>query len=251
MPDPLHPHYGEAGVVFDGGFFYSDGLPDVPPTPTPNNRTRMASLSLNLSNLKRNEIINLAAVATSAMAPAAPTPAPIPGVSAEVTATETAASEAADAVAAWESGKATQNTLKTVMDTKMDTLRSKLRALASAVEAKAEGNPAILVLSGLPVSGAAVPSEPPGIIMNLSVTASDNPGSLDVHWDPERFSQVYEIEVSTTHPVDGPWTRLKTETKSSTTASGLTSGTRAWVHVRGVGTKGNGPWSDPATKIVP
>jgi hypothetical protein len=42
MPNPLHPYYGEAGVVYDGGFFYSDGLPDVPPNPNPNNRTRMA-----------------------------------------------------------------------------------------------------------------------------------------------------------------------------------------------------------------
>jgi hypothetical protein len=33
--------------------------------------------------------------------------------------------------------------------------------------------------------------------------------------------------------------------------SGLASGQRVWVRVRAIGAAGPGPWSDPATKIVP
>jgi len=32
---------------------------------------------------------------------------------------------------------------------------------------------------------------------------------------------------------------------------GLTSGRRVWARMRASGNKGPGPWSDPATKIVP
>ena len=37
----------------------------------------------------------------------------------------------------------------------------------------------------------------------------------------------------------------------TTLLSGLVSGTRVWVKVRVIGSQGPGPWSDPATKIVP
>ncbi|MFN0074841.1 MAG: hypothetical protein ACKVY0_00020 [Prosthecobacter sp.] len=53
------------------------------------------------------------------------------------------------------------------------------------------------------------------------------------------------------HPVTGPYETKDTTTASSTTISGLSSGTRIWVRVRGLGANGPGPWSDPATKIVP
>jgi len=38
---------------------------------------------------------------------------------------------------------------------------------------------------------------------------------------------------------------------SSATVPGLTSGTRYWFRVAGVGTAGQGAWSDPATKVAP
>ena len=57
--------------------------------------------------------------------------------------------------------------------------------------------------------------------------------------------------MTTTDPVNGPYTRLPSVTVSSTTATGLESGKRAWIRARGVGPKGEGPWSDPGTKIVP
>jgi hypothetical protein len=35
------------------------------------------------------------------------------------------------------------------------------------------------------------------------------------------------------------------------TVSNLTSGTKYWFKVAGLGSAGQGPWSDPATKIAP
>ena len=49
----------------------------------------------------------------------------------------------------------------------------------------------------------------------------------------------------------GPYATFKQTTAAHVTITGLTSGSRVWVRVRAIGTKGEGPWSDPATKIVP
>ena len=43
-----------------------------------------------------------------------------------------------------------------------------------------------------------------------------------------------------------------TASKSSATIQGLTSGAKLWARVRAVGADNKpGPWSDPATKVVP
>lgn len=252
MPSPQHPHYDEAGVVYDGGFFYSDGLPDVPPTPTPPRPSRMASLALNLNRLNRDQRLSLAQLGVATMAPAAPATPPIAGISTEVAAMDTAAQAAAAAKAAWESLKAQEKAAKIAMDAAFDTLNDEMRATQSAVEAKAKGDPTILSLSGWPLAGERAPAQLPSQLTNFSVNASDMEGALDVSWDPEINSVDYQVEVTVSaNPLPGDWVRKASVTASFTQITGLTSGQRAWVRVRGHGTKGEGPWSDPGTKIVP
>jgi hypothetical protein len=252
MPDPLHPHYDEVGVTYDGGFFYADGLPDNPPVP-PRKRKRMSSspFNLNLSRLTREQFLSMVNTATAALDPVAPGTPPIAGISTEVTALKASAATATTKKAAWEAAKAALVTAKAEMDAAIDAAKDDTRAMASVIEGKAKGNLAVLSLSTLPLAGASVPSTVPSQISNLSVSASDMDGALDVHWDPEINSTSYEVEVTTTDPVAGPYVSKPSETTSSTTIPGLTSGQRAWVRVRGVGPKGSGPWSDPGTKIVP
>jgi hypothetical protein len=169
----------------------------------------------------------------------------------EVTALKASAATAAAKKAAWESIKAALVTAKAEMDDAIDVAKDDLRALASVLEAKAKGNLAMLSLSTLPLAGEPVPSTVPAQISNLSVTAGDMAGTLDVQHDPEGNSTIYETEVTTVDPVNGPWVRQPSSNSSSRSVGGLTSGQRAWVRVRGHGSKGDGPWSDPATKIVP
>ena len=58
------------------------------------------------------------------------------------------------------------------------------------------------------------------------------------------------MDTSTTSGT-GPWINTRVVTKSSTTVNGLTTGGRVWFRVAAIGAAGQGPWSDPATKIVP
>jgi hypothetical protein len=252
MPFPQHPHYDEVGVMYDGGFFYSDGLPDVPPTPTPRRKKAMASLALNLNRLNRDQRLSLAQLGVSTMAPAAPATPPIAGIATEVAAMGTAATAAAAKKAAWESLKAHAAAAKAEMDAAFDTLDDEVRAVVSVVEAKAKGDPTILTKSGWPLAGERAPSQVPSQLTNFSVSASDMEGALDVSWDPEINSVDYQVEVTTSqNPLPGDWVRKPSVTASSTTITGLTSGQRAWARARGHGPKGEGPWSDPGTKIVP
>ena len=47
------------------------------------------------------------------------------------------------------------------------------------------------------------------------------------------------------------WQHIGTPTKSSMTATGLTSGKRYWFRVSANGTAGPGPASEVATKVAP
>ena len=93
--------------------------------------------------------------------------------------------------------------------------------------------------------------EAPGQIKNFSLTAGANDGQVDASFDPEDFAKTYEVQIATVDPVAGPWVTKATPTASNCSIPGLTSGQRVWGRARAIGTNGPGPWSDPATKIVP
>ena len=124
--------------------------------------------------------------------------------------------------------------------------------MASAVESEARGAAAMLTAGGYTLAAESTPSTTaPEKVTNLSITAGDDDGALDGQNDPTAGAKTYEIQVSTVDPVAGPWTTKAQPTASRWSLEGLTSGQRVWVRVRAVGTNGTGPWSDPATKIVP
>ena len=150
-----------------------------------------------------------------------------------------------------EEAKAALVNLKQVRDNSADALRVEHTSLASAVESEARGAVAMLTASGYTLAAKITPSTAPEKGTNFSITAGDDDGALDDQNDPAAGARTYEIQVSTVDPVAGPWTTKAQPTASRWTLEGLASGQRVWVRVRAVGTNGTGPWSDPATKIVP
>lgn len=250
MPSPLHPHYDEAGVSYDGGFFYSDGLPDTPNAVTPGKK-RMASLSPNLSKLNASQLIALAELVAPKLAPASPATPPLPNLTAKTAALVTKKTAAVTANDAYEAGKASLVNLKEARDAALDALRAEHKVVVAAVEAEARGDSTLLSASGYPLAADPTVSTLPTTVLNLAVTAGDLDGSVDVTFDPELNSKTYEVQATSTDPLNGPWVTKAQPTASGCTLNGFTSGSRVWVRVRGIGTKGPGAWSDPATKIVP
>jgi hypothetical protein len=211
----------------------------------------MASLSPGLSRLNPAQLIALADLVAANLAPASPATPPLPNLAAKVTSLTTASTAAETANDAYEMAKANLVNLKATRDSAADDLRDAHKVLVSAVEAEAGGDPVLLSSSGYALAATPTPAIAPAQIVNLAVTASDMDGALDAVWDPEVNSRTYEVQLTTVDPVAGPWTTKAQPTASTTTLNSMTSGQRVWIRVRGVGTKGQGPWSDPATKIVP
>lgn len=248
MPDPLNPHYDEAGVFYDAGFFYADGQPDHPTQP----RKHMAKLKQSLSRRNSENLVDLAELVHPKVAPAAPGVPPVANVEVEAAALLAASTAAKAANTAWADAKVALAALAQTRADKADLLRQAHADLGSVLETKSQGDAAALTATGYELAEVSSPSTtPPDKILNLNVTASDNDGAVDASCDPDPKASSIEWQITSTHPVTGPYATKDTTTASKTTLSGMESGTRIWVRARGIGAKGPGPWSDPATKIVP
>jgi hypothetical protein len=136
-------------------------------------------------------------------------------------------------------------------DSTMDGLRAMAMQLAGYVDLTANGNESMILSAGLNVRAAKTPQSVPSQAANLSLTAGDNEGSLDVHWDPLNNGKSYEVQASADPFTPTSFATHDTVTKSSTTLTSLTSGSRMWVRVRAINSAGKGAWSDPAVKVVP
>lgn len=73
---------------------------------------------------------------------------------------------------------------------------------------------------------------------------------------PKRLTNGYEaekdvVQTSADAVTTTSWSYRLTVVKSSVTVNSFSSGVKVWMRVRGIGTAGPGPWSDPAVKTVP
>lgn len=131
-------------------------------------------------------------------------------------------------------------------------LRDGLTEEANYVDGVAKGDPAIITSAGMAVSDDATPvGEMPKVEL-LQTTHGDEAGEVDLQWQPiRRGLKSYVIEKSTAPDGSSPWVHAQVETRSRTSVKGLTTGTRYWFRVAGVGAAGQGPWSDIQTKVAP
>ena len=126
-----------------------------------------------------------------------------------------------------------------------------LTQYANFVENATERDEAKILSTGLPVRAPSTPIGDLSQVTDLTVSAGDDAGELDAQWDPVRGAKTYRIETSPDPITATSWTLADIVTRSKTTLSGLTSGTKYWVRVAAIGAAGQGPWSDPATKVAP
>jgi len=120
------------------------------------------------------------------------------------------------------------------------------------VQNQSGGDEVVILGSGYDMRATPTPIGPVAQVLNLSVTEGDGPGMLHTQWDRTRGAMGYEVALSTgTDPATATYAQVALPTGTKTTLTALTSGTRVWIKVRAIGADGPGPWSDPATKIVP
>lgn len=120
---------------------------------------------------------------------------------------------------------------------------------ASSVTGKSGDDAAMAVLSGYELYAAPVPAGPLGQVLNMSATTGDEAGEADLQHNPVAGAVAYETECSPNGTTG--WTHVTTVGVSKQTITGQTSLTMCWFRTRAVRGTEHGPWSDPATVLIP
>src|ERR1051326_251650 len=229
-------------ATYDSGLFYDD-----PSSPQPNRR-RMAKVKLGLKNLTPDQKIDLANTIKTAMTGNANFTTPNPTLAAYGTLITTGQTK----INAYNLLKAQTETALSDRDAAIRALDNGTTQLGDYVQNVSGGDQTKIESAGMSVRDDASPIGTPTQVLNLVLTEGDFEGTLDVAWDKVRGASSYEIQTSPDPITPTSWAFKQSASKSSATLQSLTSGAKLWVHVRAIGA-GNtpGPWSDPATKVVP
>lgn len=232
----------DSGILYDSGVLY-DAVVSPPPTP----RKKMAKVRLNLAGLNPQLTLQLANNIKTSMTGNASFATPIPTLASITTLITTAQTK----VDAYETSRDALTMKLTERDDAMVALKAALAQLASYVDAASAGDEAKIQSAGMGVRASSVAAGVPDQVSNLAITAGDEQGELDAQWDPVTKTRTYEVQTSPDPFTANSWVNRPSVTKSFTKITGLTSGSKIWMRVRSTGVGGLGPWSDPATKIVP
>lgn len=207
----------------------------------------MGKIKLNLRNMNVTEKIQFARQIETAMAGNATFPTPDPPL-ATIT---TCATDLENAYNNANVAKQDASMKVSIQDDKEISLDANLQKLANYVESASDGNEAKIQSAGMSVRAKPVPVGALPMPAGLAATAGDKEGEIDLSWDRVTGAKSYEVEQSPDPITTSSWKHAGVSTKSSITVSGLTSGTKYWFRVAGIGAAGQGAWSDPATKYAP
>jgi hypothetical protein len=207
----------------------------------------MTKIKLDLKNLNAADTVNLANAIKTAMTGNANFATPVPALAAvgtAITNLQTAIANKASSVALDK-----QRTIE--QSYAVGTLDDLLTQLGAYAIATVNGDAAKLASAGFPIASTNSGSSAMPQVHNLSATTGDNDSEIDLHWDKIKNAHSYEIQRCDDPPVDANYANSVTCTETKRALTGLTSGTKMWFRVRAIGGNGPGPWSDPATKMVP
>lgn len=230
-------------VFFDSGSTY-----DSEPPPLPNKHTPMAKIRRDWSQKNRPERLTFAQTVSTAitgnplLTALSPTAAQFEALRAASAAAEQAIKDNAVILAA----------LRVTATTAMDALLAGFENVAISAEGITHGD-----LAGLSTTGfnLVTPTPAPPVVMtqvvNFSLTAGDFDGQLDGHCDRVSGARNYNVQITFDMTGTPVWVDKPDVPNTQFSLTGLTSGQRVWGRMRAYGTRGPGPWSDPATKIVP
>lgn len=231
-------------VYFDSGVTYDDE-----PAPLPTPHTRMAKIRRDWSKMNRAERITFAQTVSTALTGNAAFAALNP------TAAQFAALRAASAAAeqAVKDAEVDMTALRVTAATANDALMTGLENVALSAEGISHGAEGPLSTTGfhLVIPGSPAPSVDMTQPINFSLTAGDFEGQVDGHCDPVTAARGYNVQICYDMTGTPVWLDQADTPNTQFSIKDLTSGRRVWGRMRAFGTKGPGPWSDPANKIVP
>jgi hypothetical protein len=138
-----------------------------------------------------------------------------------------------------------------IMNQEEDALDLLLTALGHYVEGECKGDDAKIKSAGMDIKAAASPIGIPQRPEGMKATEGLKNGSVNLKWKAAKGARSYMVRITATIADGNSGKQVLVVTKASATIETLESGTQYWFQAAAVGAAGQGPWSDPATKVAP
>ena len=138
----------------------------------------------------------------------------------------------------------------TAHDKELD-LDQALNTVAALVDLDANGDETKILASGFEVASGPTATGPMPQVANLSATAGDAEGEVDLNWNPVANNHGYIIQQTADPNNVASWHQVANSTKSKATITGVLPGSKFWFRVAALDTDGHpGPFSNPATALA-
>ncbi len=133
------------------------------------------------------------------------------------------------------------------VDTEADDL---LGLLAAYVDNASGGDATVIQSAGMQVRSEPAPVGPLPAPENLRPVEGEMPGEVALQWNPVSNAKSYSLQQTQDITVPASWVHVLNCTKGKLSVSGLTVGQRYWFRVAAVGSAGQGPFGEPASRMV-
>jgi hypothetical protein len=231
--------YDTPGVTYDAGFRFDES--DVPSI------SHMKKIKLGFNKKNAVELASQGVSIKTAMTGNANFLTPNPSLAAVGTATTDLSGAITARDNSFEAAKAATVTLHA----KIAAYKLIMTQLAAYAENVTAGDAVKLESGGFELRATPEPIGQLPQVEDLKLTINGFPGRLHARWKALKGAASYDVQISATPATESSWTNVAGSSKSFTTVEELTSGTRMYVRVRGIGKSPAGPWSEPIGKIVP
>jgi hypothetical protein len=209
----------------------------------------MAEAELDVHRLTVPELLAIAAGVTSALEGNSnfPSPEPSPQELSRLT------SELSEAEKAYREERQQMIKVQAARDAVAETLRKALDREVAYVQEASGGDIAKILSAGLHVEEETHlwPFGAAGDVEELAISAGDEPGEIDLAWDPVPGASGYEVEMASDLITEESWEQGGATTKSKITIQNLNNRIRYWFRVRAVNERGTGDWTEPVMKYAP
>lgn len=209
----------------------------------------MAEVELNLQEISVPELLAIASGVAEALTGNShfPTPEPAPEELQGLITTLVAADED------YRKKRAAATTAKIARDVAAEDLKLGLGREAEYVQETSGGSIAKILSANMHVEEETGfwPFNRTGQVEDLSASAGDERGEIDLDWEPVPGASGYEVEVAYDLLGEGPWEQCGATTKSKITIGKLAGRGRLWFRVRAVSERGVGEWSESVLRFAP
>jgi hypothetical protein len=168
-----------------------------------------------------------------------------------LTALATAAAALETAYNSAQAARANAKEQTSIMNKKVNALETLVMQEASYVQSVSGGDKATIESAGFGVRSEATRIGQLEAPSHVKIVPGQTDGTVNISWQKVRGAKAYNIEraMDSSHGLD--WTAALASSKTRAVVNSMNSGHRYWFRVAAVGAAGQGPWSDPISKIAP